>query len=272
MTSDYYRDLASHPDPARVVGWESRLAQLARYECVRAALEPGDSVIDLGAGLGDLGRYLAASEVSYRGLEVRPELVARGRALPPPVNLVEADAFSPPPTPSATVSAAIGALVDGSRLTDDATRFARLRRLISAALSHASRLAVLIVARQAALTPDPALGGLRDAELPWLLPAGTALHRLDDLLPTDIVLYLAPAGLPLPARLASLRAQTLAETALAHPMAAAASPKDHLRFALLRGDLVRAHGIVDATANDPRFTADTEWHLLTARLALAARP
>ncbi len=272
MTSDYYRDLASHPDPARVVGWESRLAQLVRFACVRAALEPGDTVVDLGAGLGDLGRYLAPTGTPYHGLEARPELVSRGLAAPPPVDLRQADAFTCPDAPSATVSVAIGALVDGSPLTDDTTRFTRLRRMFAATLAHASRLAVLVVARQDALPSDPALGGLRDAELAWLLPSGTAVHRLDDLLPTDIVLYVAPRGARLPDRLLSLRTDDLVRSALSHPLAATASRHALLRFALLRGDLPAARALVSAAAEAADFSPDAEWRLLTDRLALAALP
>ena len=66
----YYQELASHPDDARIVGWESRLAQCVRYEVVRTLLPPQASILDLGAGIGDLARYLGIGHAEARYCEI----------------------------------------------------------------------------------------------------------------------------------------------------------------------------------------------------------
>lgn len=201
MVSAYYDELAGHPDPARAVGWESRTAQLARYDFVAGLIRPGDRVLDLGAGLGDLGRHLAArGAVDYVGLEREPTLLARGRAMSPTVDLRAAD-FMADPWPEADVVVAIGVLVDGASLRQDAVRFGRLRRLIARMRTAHPRTAVLValdqdlLERHPILSREPALGGLRRAEQPWLAP-DAVLHppvgeRLHPLLELDLALVMA---------------------------------------------------------------------------------
>lgn len=176
-TDDYYGELAHHPDPARAVGWESGAAQAARFEVVRGHVRPGDRVLDLGAGLGDLGRFLLATgwRGDYLGLERDPRLIARGLAKPPAVALERAD-FLVDPLPPADVVVAIGVLVDGRSLRSDGVRFGRLRRLFEVARAAARRTAVLVLLDQdrleahPILSAEPALGGIRRAELAWLAP------------------------------------------------------------------------------------------------------
>jgi len=177
VPSDYYGELFAHPDPARAVGWESAAAQATRFEVVRRFVAPGDSVLDLGAGLGDLGRYLAACGWSgdYLGIERDPRLIARGLARTPPVALRHAD-FLVDPLPTAAVVAAIGVLVDGRSQRSDGVRFARVRRLIEVVRAAATRVGVIVVLDQDQLEAhpilalEPALGGVRQAELAWLAP------------------------------------------------------------------------------------------------------
>lgn len=175
--NDYYGELVSHPDPARAVGWESAAAQATRFDLVRRFVRSGDRVLDLGAGLGDLGRHLRshALEVDYLGFERDPRLIARGLARTPPVALQQAD-FLAAPLPVADVVAAIGVLVDGRSQRSDALRFARARRLIEIVRAAATRTGIVIVLDQdqleahPILSLEPALGGIRRAELAWLAP------------------------------------------------------------------------------------------------------
>lgn len=172
----YYDELARASDRARRVGWESLAMQRLRFEAVRARLLPGEGVLDLGAGLGDLGRHLLAHghTGAYLGLEQDPALLAAAARLEPSVALEAGDLFAT--SRRAPVAVALGALVDGSRLTSDGVRFARLRRLVAAVRAASTRLGLVVVAKQEAiearpvLSADPALGGMRAAELPWLAP------------------------------------------------------------------------------------------------------
>lgn len=188
---DYYGELAAHPDPSRAVGWESSTAAAARYAAALAHVRAGDEVLELGAGLGDFGRYLAGQglAVDYRGLERDPRLVARGLSMLPPIRLELADLFSATPR-SADVVVAIGALVDGGPLRSDGVRFSRLRRLVEVARRAARRHAVLVLLDQDLLERDPirscepALGGIRMTEIPWLAPDSLVARPL----PTDLCL------------------------------------------------------------------------------------
>lgn len=184
-SDDYYGELAAHPDRARAVGWESAEAQATRFELVRRHVRPGDRVLDLGAGLGDLGRYLLAHETpcTYLGLERDPRLLARGRLLEPAVALDAADLYVDP-LPRAELVVAIGVLVDGRSLRSDATRFARLRRLLTLARTAATRAAIVVALDQdrleahPVLCHEPALGGIRRGEIPWLAPDAEVLPLL----------------------------------------------------------------------------------------------
>ncbi|MCC6622679.1 MAG: hypothetical protein IT385_15560 [Deltaproteobacteria bacterium] len=195
MDDGYYDALARASDRARRVGWESVARQHLRFEAVRAALRPGEAVLDLGAGLGDLGRYLLerGHDGAYLGVERDPSLVASARGISPAVAVELGDLFAC--DRRAPVVAAIGTLVDGASLRSDATRFGRLRRLFEVVRGAATRLGVIVVARQEALearpalAADPALGGMRRAELAWLAPDA----ELEELTDVDWVVRL-PGG------------------------------------------------------------------------------
>lgn len=174
---DYYGELATHPDPARAVGWESAPAQRARFEVAARHIRPGDRVLDLGAGLGDLGRFLLASgwRGDYLGLERDPRLLARGRATHPEVAVRAAD-FLVDACGQADVVVAIGVLVDGRSLRSDGVRFSRVRRLLGVVRAATLRTGIVVLLDQdrleahPILSAEPALGGVRRAELAWLAP------------------------------------------------------------------------------------------------------
>ena len=272
--SDYYAALASHPDPSRRVGWESRLAQLTRFATVAASLNPDDRLLDVGAGLGDLARALAFTHpaVQYVGLEARAAFVAEAARMSPPVSLRLGrfgEETSAPPT--VDVAVAVGALVDGRPLDVDGVRLGRVRALLAQLLDRARRHVIAIFASQEALEADPlraadeALGGLRQAEVAWVEPEGATFSVRADILPSDLVVTLARSSSLLPALPPSA---ALRDAARAHPMAPR-STLEALRFALLTGELDRAEALVSAGLADGA-QHDPAWRLLEARLRLLA--
>lgn len=194
MRDDYYGELARASAHHRAVGWESEAAATARYDAVAQRLRDGDEVLDLGAGLGGLGRHLALLErrggpaVRYAGLERDPRLVERARLIEPGVELALGD-FLVDPLAMADVVVLIGALVDGASLRDDGVRFGRLRQMLARARSSARREVLLVVLDQDLLERDPvrsgerALGGLRLSEVPWLAPDA----QVERVLATDLL-------------------------------------------------------------------------------------
>lgn len=174
----YYDELARASDTARRVGWESVAMQHRRFAAVAARLGRDESVLDLGAGLGDFGRYLAAHghRGAYLGIERDASLLAAGLVMEPRVALHAGDLFAC--ELRADVVVAIGALVDGRGLRSDGVRFGRLRQMFAAVARAAARVGVVIVAKQEAiearpvLAADEALGGMRASELAWLAPTG----------------------------------------------------------------------------------------------------
>jgi|GEM_PF-1878160 len=272
--TNYYNELASHPDDARVVGWESRLAQLVRFEAVRTLIQPNETVLDLGAGLGDFARYLTQSRLGchYSGIEARQEFVARALQKSPPVMLKCSDAFADTATEEADVVAVVGALVDGRPLTDRTSRFTRLRQMIQASVRRARRLAVFVIARQdrlethPTLALDPALGGIELTEIPWILDPAANYAVISDLLPNDYLLVVAAPPHPLPPipTGAAIRA-----TALAHPGARELPPDARVRFHLAIGEAQMAAQLLEEVEASPTFSPDAAWHLLKARLALS---
>lgn len=272
--TQYYQELASHPDDARIVGWESRLAQLVRYEVVRSLMQPQESLLDLGAGIGDLARYLGHThaEATYSGIEARAEFVSRALTKEPPVVLSCGEAFPEAPVIKADIVAVIGALVDGRSLADRTQRFSRLRHIIASSTAQARRLAIFVFARQDRIEADlmrrldPALGGIERNEIPWLLPPDCDHAIVEDLLPNDLVLVVAKPRHTLPPipPAAAIRA-----SALAHPMAHALPAAAHIRFHIDLGETETAQRLLTKAEAEPSFSPDAAWHLLKARLSLA---
>ncbi|MCB9734343.1 MAG: class I SAM-dependent methyltransferase [Deltaproteobacteria bacterium] len=171
----YYDELAAHPDPARVVGWESQALQALRHDAALAVARPGERVLDVGCGLGDLGaRALERGlGLDYVGVDAIAAMVARGRARHPGLDLRALDALAAP-LPACDVAVAVGALVSGESLRSDGARLGRFRRLTETMVAAATRAVVWVVLDQdalearPALLADEALGGVRPAEVDWV--------------------------------------------------------------------------------------------------------
>lgn len=252
----YYDALAASADtPARRAGWEHALGQAARFEAALAPVVAGDLVLDVGCGLADLAPYLAAVRpgARYVGLDALPSMVAAARARHPAADVRLADALADGPLPEADVVVAVGALVSGAPLTDDASRFARARDLARACLAAARRCAVLVALDQdalearAALAAEPALGGLRAAEAPWVAHHLGAEHAVARVLSTDLALVLWRPGSPRPAL-----PSALVDRVLAGPAGRDAGPLDVAWLRYAAGDLDRAADALERAADGPR--------------------
>ena len=79
LVAGYHAELASHPDPARRVGWRGAADQALRFEVIAAALplERCASVLDVGCGLGDLAPFLRRRgwRGRYLGVDLLDEMV-----------------------------------------------------------------------------------------------------------------------------------------------------------------------------------------------------
>lgn len=224
--SGYYAELARASDAARRAGWRHRLEQAARFELVRALARPGDALLDLGCGTGALRDYLrlASVDVTYRGVEQAPHLVAEARATCGADAIVVADALEAD-LAGADLVVAVGVMVDGRPLRDDGARFALARRWLARVAALSGRVGTLLVLDQDALDgrpglrAEPALGGVRRAEVPWLAEAIGAPIRVADVLSTDLALIVGAGAAD--AHVPDVDAQIAG--ALGHPWAASAS-------------------------------------------------
>ena len=73
------------------VGWVSRLQAELRYKIALSLVKPGFTVIDVGAGTGKLGEYLADRDVIYVPVEPSPDFELELSAKYP--NFIKASIF-----------------------------------------------------------------------------------------------------------------------------------------------------------------------------------
>jgi len=88
-----------HPNALR---WSSREIQERRFEILReAGLKPGQSLLDVGCGFGDLAIWLEerGCPLDYTGLDITPELLEEGRRRHPRLRLLEGEIFDLDPAP-----------------------------------------------------------------------------------------------------------------------------------------------------------------------------
>jgi cyclopropane fatty-acyl-phospholipid synthase-like methyltransferase len=83
---NHYKSLfKKHGISHHSVQWSSQETQVKRFQALAQKLQPTSSVIDMGAGLGDLLKFLKTSEwsASYLGLDFVEEFVAEAQRLYP---------------------------------------------------------------------------------------------------------------------------------------------------------------------------------------------
>jgi len=76
--------------------WGTHEEQLARFMMLAGiGIRSGDSLLDVGCGFADLYRWLSSRDmaVDYTGLDISPEILAKGRELNPALRLVQGELF-----------------------------------------------------------------------------------------------------------------------------------------------------------------------------------
>ncbi len=105
------RILCAHRDSLRRYGyspwalyWSNREVQERRFQVLfEAGIQPGQSLLDVGCGFGDLAAWLERQgcPVDYTGIDLSPDLLAEGRRRHPGLRLLEGDLFDLDPAPRA---------------------------------------------------------------------------------------------------------------------------------------------------------------------------
>ena len=84
MKKHYYPRLEEYMETHRILDWESREAQFARFRVLTDNVNlEGKSVLDVGCGCGDLFSMLREDgiEAEYRGVDILPEMIRKARDL-----------------------------------------------------------------------------------------------------------------------------------------------------------------------------------------------
>ncbi len=92
-----HRDsFARHGHSPRALFWESRGVQWVRFKALaEIGVEPGDSLLDVGCGFGDLRSWLLGQdiEVEYTGLDLSPDLIEKAKAIHAKGEFIAGDIF-----------------------------------------------------------------------------------------------------------------------------------------------------------------------------------
>ena len=92
----YVPRIATNHRNYRILDWASQKSQFARFRVLADELIlDGRSLLDVGAGLGDLWTYLQQRgiDADYTGVDLIEQMVERARELHPDVTFVTADIF-----------------------------------------------------------------------------------------------------------------------------------------------------------------------------------
>jgi len=269
---DFYSLLQRAPDPARVVGWEHALGQAARFEAAIAPVTLGDTVLDVGCGIGDLYGYLmrSRSRVTYMGIDQLAPMVERARRRHPGGFFLQKNALDGSDLPNADVVVAIGALVDGRPLKDEDARLAKLMLLMSRALRAARRCAVIVALDQDVVDgrlmfrAEEALAGLREADVALVARKLGVDYEVHRVLTTDLA---ATLWRPEPEVRRIPVAGDYAARALAGPMGKDVAPVDEAWLWYAAGERDKATAALAKAEESMR----TRW-LRDAIAGMAPRP
>lgn len=93
----YETAVKKHGDSLSALGWKSHYSQFARFEALFSQwhLAPGDAVLDVGCGFGDLVDFLSenAIPVNYLGIDLSPAMIAQAKKNHPGFQFEVGDLF-----------------------------------------------------------------------------------------------------------------------------------------------------------------------------------
>lgn len=92
----YYLERMSSACPDwQLLGWENQSAQYRRFAVLESLLEPGQKILDVGCGLGNLLDYFQIHEhiVDYTGIDILELMVEKARAKHPAAHFEVQDIF-----------------------------------------------------------------------------------------------------------------------------------------------------------------------------------
>ena len=95
----YIDRIHKEKDHSIVLDWENADAQFLRFSALVENIPlQGKSLLDVGAGLGDLWHYIKQQnlEVDYHGVDILPDMVRRACATHPDARFTCADIFDQP--------------------------------------------------------------------------------------------------------------------------------------------------------------------------------
>ena len=96
---DALRRNGFHPN---ALFWSSQEVQQLRFQILaNIGIQSGNSLLDIGCGFGDFAAYLdkQGTPVTYTGIDISGDLLARGSQHYPELELIEADLFDYNPEP-----------------------------------------------------------------------------------------------------------------------------------------------------------------------------
>lgn len=202
----YHAELATHPAPARRVGWRNAAEQRLRFEACLSALplHRVRSVLDVGCGLGDLAATLRHRGFTgaYLGVDLLPSMINAASARFPNERFVCGDLTREPSLAPGPFDLVVACGTLSLRVPDYAAHFHALidamwerthRALALLVPSHRARRHT-VVERGAATTfvyhRAERLRAHLASRSPWIT-------LREDALPTDLIAYLYRHASPL---------------------------------------------------------------------------
>ncbi len=94
--------LQRHGYTPKTLYWSTQEAQYTRFQVLsEIGVKSGDSILDVGCGFGDLAIYLQQQgiECDYTGIDISPDLIAKGREIHPQLVLIAKELFQFDPSP-----------------------------------------------------------------------------------------------------------------------------------------------------------------------------